>query len=563
MKGKVIAFNSDENNLIRLAAKYSDEKNYYAALRMVHKKINLYGAEPDDWLFLAEICDEMDMYETSINYWFRYLAVCDEEDIADAYEGLAVCYYNIGNEPQSAYYYNKLLTVDKDIPPEGKMEIANMFARSAKDMYKIVYPPEKADYSDDIDVGVKLLREHRYEDAKARLKRVHPASKQAPLAKNYLAVCHLVTGNSDDAEKECLEILEKNPNDVQAFATYCATLVEKQETAKSKQVAKKLCSISTENPDELYKIATVCCESGLHAEAYEKFSILENFVKYDITLLFFKAVAAFKSEQYDKSLKEMAKILNLFPNAEVVRYYYNELRSYIEGEGELPSDINYFYKIPQRERERRIKFLAVILEIRADDLKAYVKEFDLKPLLRWCFDEFDGQEPELQLLAIKIAIKADIKDFIEEILLDSTVNDVMKIELLQRIFERNKETEISVVLCDIFKSINFYRLYIGRAKNKIFVSAYSECVIKYCILGDDECAEYNVQVGTIYRLLEKNDKLHLISDQDTLACVIRLSICDKIDAEFDETVKLFHANPETVKDILKVLDEGENINEID
>lgn len=563
MKGKVIAFNSGENNLIRLAAKYSDEKNYYAALRMAYKKINLYGAEADDWLFLAELCDEMDMYETSINYWFRYLAVCDEEDIADAYEGLAVCYYNIGNEPQSAYYYNKLLTVDKDIPPEGKMEIANMFARSAKDMYKIVYPPEKADYSEDIDVGVKLLREHRYEEAKARLNRVHSASKQASLAKNYLAVCHLVTGNSDDAEKACLEILEKNPNDVQALATYCATLVEKQEIAKSKQVAKRLCSVSTENPDELYKIATVCCESGLHAEAYEKFCILENFVKYDITLLFFKAVAAFKSEQYDKSLNEMAKILNLFPNAEVVRYYYNELRSYIEGEGELPSDINYFYKIPKSERERRIKFLAVILEIRSDELKEYVKEFDLKPLLRWCFDEFDGQEPELQLLAVKIAIKADIKDFIEEILLDCTINDVIKIELLQRVFERNKETEISVVLCDIFKSMNFYRLYIGRAKNKIFVSAYSECVIKYCILGDDECAAYNVQTGTIYRLLEKNDKLHLISDQNTLACIIRLSLCDKQDAEFDETIKLFHADENTVKDILKVLDEGDNENEID
>ena len=130
MDEKVIAFDAGEDRLVELAERYCDEKNFCAALRMIHKKINLYGAEPDDWMFLAEIYDDMETYEMAINCWFRYLAVCEIEALADAYEGLAACYYNVGNEAQSAYYYNKMLSEDDDVPAESKMEIARMFTLS-------------------------------------------------------------------------------------------------------------------------------------------------------------------------------------------------------------------------------------------------------------------------------------------------------------------------------------------------------------------------------------------------------------------------------------------------
>lgn len=157
--------------------------------------------------------------------WFRYLAVCEIEALADAYEGLAACYYNVGNEAQSAYYYNKMLSEDDDVPAESKMEIARMFTRSPKSLFKVVYPPEKADYGETVDEGVKLLKSGKYEDAATAFSKVHPASSPCGRGEKLSRRRHLVTGDSDAAEKDCLELLEKDPDDVQALSTYCAVLI--------------------------------------------------------------------------------------------------------------------------------------------------------------------------------------------------------------------------------------------------------------------------------------------------------------------------------------------------
>lgn len=554
MKRKVFALNMKSQNLVRLAEDNFNKKRYYSGLRMLYKKIDTYGGEVSDWSFLAEVYDDMELFDLSIKYWFKYLAECEEEDLPEAYEGLAAAYYNIGNEPQSAYYYNKLLTVDREIPTESKMEIAKMFTGTKSSKFRITYPPEKADYSEEIDSGVKLLREHDYEKAKEKFERVSPLSKQASLAKNYLAICHLVTGNSQAAENECLEIIEKNPKDIQALATYCAILVEKQEKEKAQEVASKLCEIQTDNPDELYKIATVCCESGLHEKAYEKFVILEKTVKYDITLLYFKAVAAFKSAKYKECLDDLYKILSVFPQAEVVRYYYNKLRGYLEDENELPVEMNYFYKIPQAERAERVKTLAVLLELKVPDLKLFSEEFDLIPLLRWCFDEFDGQEPELQLLAVRIAHRLNQTEFLREILLDSSVNDVIKIEALKLVLEKNKDIEISVVLCDIFRKINFEHGFFGRTKKKLFISAYVQSVIKQCILGDDDCSEYCDAVNFLYAELEYKNSLSIVDDETCLACAIIVLATKPKDIE--TVIASFRCDKEKVEKILDAVFEG-------
>lgn len=190
------------------------------------------------------------------------------------------------------------------------------------------------------------MKSGKYEDAATAFSKVHPASRLAGAAKNYLAVCHLVTGDSDAAEKDCLELLEKDPDDVQALSTYCAVLIEKKQTAKSREIARRLASISTENPDELYKIATVCCESGLDAEAYEKFCVLEEIVRYDLTLIYFKSVAACKCGKYRESLEGFGKIIDVFPQAEVARYYYNAMRLYLE-EGGQPPRSTIFINFPK------------------------------------------------------------------------------------------------------------------------------------------------------------------------------------------------------------------------
>ena len=517
MSGKVISFDKGEDRLLDLAERYSDEKNYRAALRMIYKKMSLYGTEPDDWMFLAELYDDMEVYESAINCWYRFLNICPEENIADAYEGLAACYYNVGNESQSAYYYSKMLAIDPDVTPESKLELAKMFTHSPRKMFKVIYPPEKADYSDSIEIGVELLKKGKYTDAIRTFSRVHPESFLAATAQNYRAVCYLISGDKENAEKECLSLLEKDPEDVQALSTYCALMVEKKELERSREIANRLCELETNNPDELYKIATVCCESGLHYEAYKKFCSLEGIVDYDLTLLYFKAVAAYKAGMLRECKETFLKLLDVFPYAEVARYYYNELRAEPKEGEEKRVELSYFYKVPTKERESRIKLLAVLLDLPDKEIRAYKEKYDLIPVFRWCFDEFDGQEAELQMLAVNVAVHARMESFIEEVLLSSTVNDIIKIETMHRLFEQNESRDVAFVLNDVYRVFRFKELDVGRPKRKQFMFAYSLCLVKFCVLGKERASTYNRIAAEVYVALSAKGLLEMAYNKEALA----------------------------------------------
>ena len=66
-----------------------------------------------------------------------------------------------------------------------------------------------------------------------------------------------------EAEAACRELLERNAQDVQALCTYAALLTELNRPEESRALAERLARIPPEDPDEMYKVATVCCENGL------------------------------------------------------------------------------------------------------------------------------------------------------------------------------------------------------------------------------------------------------------------------------------------------------------
>lgn len=68
------------------------------------------------------------------------------------------------------------------------------------------------------------------------------------------------------------------------------------------------------------------------------------------------------------------------------------MRLYLE-EGEQPPAVDYFYKLPKAERDKRVQLLAALSDVKSDELRRYGREYDLVPLFRWCFDEFDGRSP--------------------------------------------------------------------------------------------------------------------------------------------------------------------------
>ena len=227
MEEKVVQFDLAAEKLLEMADARLDEGDHLAALRLLHKSLELYGPGADEYVSLADAYDEMEIFELSANCWFSYLDICPEEEAVDAYEGLAACFYNMGNEPVALYYYNKMMR-DKFVSPANNTEMGELFEQPPRRRFRISWPPERADYSGDIDEGLRALKSGKYDVARACFNRVHPKSDYYISARNYLAVCCLLEGKPEEAERECLSVLAEQPNNVQALSTYAAVLTEQE-----------------------------------------------------------------------------------------------------------------------------------------------------------------------------------------------------------------------------------------------------------------------------------------------------------------------------------------------
>ena len=525
MEKEKIQFDMSADKLLDIADEKLDEGDFLGALRMLHKSVEMYGPAADEYASLAEAYEEMELYQLSADCWFKFLDVCAEEDEADGYEGLAACYYNLGNEEVAEYYYD-LTGQDKYITHLRNLEIGELLKKAKEDRprLKVVWPPDKADYYETIEEGLRSLRMGDFEGAEKILQDVPEGADGHASAMNFLAVGHILSGQTEKAEKICKELLEKDPDSVQLQATYAALLTEENRFEEGRAVAEKLAKTETEIPDELFKIATLCCEYKLYDEGYKKFCHLETIVQYDLSLLFFKAVAAFKSGRVKESLKTLGKLLDIKPTAAVARHYYREIQAYSENGGEEP-EIGFIYRVPQKEREDRLKALYFLAKMPLSTAKEVGEEADIIELLEWCFDEGDGQEEKLQELGITAAFRCDQPDFILDQLLSTAVSDSVKTVAVRMLCEKNREFDCSVVISDRFKKLSFERLEVGKTKRAVFVKAYALCLARIATVSimpdiESDWKVYKLAAQRVYGELERKGKLAEIKDVRTLATVI-------------------------------------------
>ena len=539
MKDNIVKFELSPEKLLDLAEKKLDEGDFIAALRFLRKSRDMFGAGVDEAGDLAEAYEGLELYEYAADCWFEFLDVCSSDEKQDAYEGLAACFYNLGNENAAMYYYNKVLkTLGADAA--NRLSITELFGEEGanqikKERFRIVWPPERVDYSDEIDEGLRALRSGDPASAEKSFLSVSEDSDYYVSAQNYLAVAYLLGGENGKAEKVCCGLLKNNGNDVQALSTYAAVLAEQERKQEGRQVAEKLASIDSDSPDELYKIATVCCENGLYEQAYEKFCKLESFVRYDRTMLFFKAVAALRAGKTKESLQTLGKIIDVYPQSEIARYYYVQIREYAEKGGEPPL-VSFFYRLPAAERERRIQFLKMLHGMNRSELCAYCNNADITDLLLWCFDEIDGAESQLQILAVEVAIRADLTDFVADILLKTTVNDLIKLEAVLRLCDRNRDFECGIVISDVYKKIVFEKIRVGAVKRKKFVRAYAVCYSRFALFGAGKAEDFRAAAENVYRILEQKGALDLADGVNDLVAVFYLIAAPSAQKETAEAV---------------------------
>ncbi len=555
--------------IAHLADEYYNEGDFLSALRFAHRELEEYGGDADVYARLCDIYEGMHLQGSALNYWFRYLDVADPEDLPDIYEGLAANFLSMGNERQAAYYYEKLVDADDSLPEETRMEIIEAFAQDKRAKFRFVYPPKLADYSTELSLGSRALKAGDCQRAIAAFDKVEKGAKEYNTAKEMQAVAYLLDGKVKEAENACLEVLEDFPDEVRVLATLAAVYLEQDRKEESLVLAKRLAALEVEDIDDGYKIATVCCENGLHEEAYQRFAILDRKNPYDGRMLYFKGVSAYNSGRLKESIEAFEQLVTVYPDAEVARYYLNVLRTYREDKeegkaGEAPQ-LTYFYHLPQEEREERCRALVHIGGCPVDEAQLFGLIALHDGYFTWCFDEMDGGDRDLQYLGLVTAVHVRADDFLQDVLLDFEVADVLKVETLRMLLNRNEDMEVGVVLCNIYKRAYLYRISIGRKRRKKFLEGYARVASKFVVAQESYSRLLKGSAEKLYRDLEQKGGLDLIDNPDDCACAIFfLSGLQDLGKERKWIAQAFDANLDKVNVLLSyTLQLEEEKNEID
>ncbi len=536
----------DDEFLLSGAEKRFEEGDYFGALTILNKRERLHAPLADAYAVYADVYEALELWPLAADAWFRFLDTCNEADFAEGYEGLAVAFMNMGNEFQSGYYYHRAFFEDGE-----EDDIPDLAAEPAPPpALRLVHGEGVKEGSfEEIAEGLTHLKAGDLEGAREIFEAVDGESADHPSAAGLAAMCTLMLGDEEGAERACEALMETYPDNVQVLTTYCAVLGARERREEAREVAEKLAALPVDSTDDLYRVATALCETGLHEEAYRKLERLKERLPFDENVLWFHAVAAYHVRELDAAIHSLETFTTVFPRKAVAQWYLERLRLLRDGGGEEVG-MNYYYRLPEEEYRKVASFLLRV-NGREEDGEEIAASEEFAACFRLAFDEMEGRDEKLQMLASKVAVRFRADDLIREVLLDCEGDEVVKLSILHDLICRNEENSFGTVVCNLYKEFFMHELDIGRRKQGAFLTAFADVYSKYALLGDDSEGKICAAGEDVYRALEEAEAWDYFDERAALAAAIyREARLQKSERSIEEICALFEANRLVTQHIL-------------
>ncbi len=536
--------------LLDSAEKRLQNGDYLGALTMLNRRDSMYGPSADAQALYADVYEGLELWSLAADAWFRFLDTCNEADFPEGYEGLGVCFMNLGNEMQSAFYYHRALT-EGDATPEELGLFAETFA-DEEPRLRIVHAAGEPD-PETLRGGLALLKAGDLVAARLKFGEVDPSSPDFPSAAGLAAMCTLMLGDEAGAERECEALLEEHPDNVQALTTYCAVLGARGNKDAARAVAGKLATLEATATDDLYRIATALCETGLHREALEKLTILKDREPYDENVLYFHAVAAKNTGDLPAAIDSLERLVTVYPRKAVAQYYLERMRELRDGDGE-DFPMTYYYRLPEDDYRTVANFLLSASTADEREAKRLSELPRLKEFLFIAFDEMEGRDEKLQMLAVKVAVRLREDGFLRDVLLNADGDEIVKLSILHELTARNEDDSFGTVFLNVYREFFVHRIDIGEKKAEKFLRAFSDVYAKYALIDEGNELKICAAAEDIYRTLEEAEAWDYMDDRPSLAAAIyRESRISGGERELSEIVKLFDANRLVTQEILNYM----------
>ncbi len=235
----------------------------------------------------------------------------------------------------------------------------------------------------------------------------------------------------------------------------------------------------------------------------------------------------------------------------MARYYLERLRELRDGERkEVP--MNYYYRMPEEEYRTVADFLIAASNAPEPELLSALTSLD--EFYRLAFDELEGRDEKLQMIAAKVAVRCRADKFLREALLDYEGDEIIKLSILHDLTVRNEDDSFGVVVCNIYKEFFTHKLEIGERKRDAFLKAFADVYSKFALLGEDNEGKICAAAEDIYMTLDDMEAWEYMDERASLAAAIyRESRIKRGERSLDEIVNLFEADKIIVERILNFM----------
>ena len=536
-----------EEFLLDSAEKRYEAGDYMGTLTMLNKRAGMYRPCADASALYADVYEAFSLWIPCADAWFRFLDTCNEADFGEGYEGLSLAFANMGDALRAELYYRRSFEVSGEVPPSDLDE--EDFVPEQRPQLRLIHSDDGTVSDPDLlRRGVLFVKLGELDKAKEVLSEIEPGSEDFPSACGLIAMCKLLTGDTAGAAEECERMLEYHPDNIHALTTYCAVLGAQDRKEEAKAVGRKLAAMDSDSAEDLYRIATALCETGLDGEAYEKLTKLKGMQPYDDSILWFHAVAALRSGRKEEAISSLETLTTVYPRRVIATLYLERLR------GDKEVTISYFYRLPEDTYKELTSFLLMADGVEPEMAERLGGDKEIENYIRLAFDQLEGRDQKLQQLAARVAVKCRCDDVVRELLLDFEGDEFIKLSMMRDLVLRNEDNSFGVVICNFYREFYTHKMEFDGRRPDQFMEAFAEVYSRYSITADDNERKLLYAAEDVNYTLVDADAEDLFAEKDALAAAIyREARLTDGEHGIETIANLFNANVHTVKEILNFL----------
>ena len=533
--------------LLDSAEKRYEAGDYMGTLTMLNKRAGMYRPCADASALYADVYEAFSLWIPCADAWFRFLDTCNEADFGEGYEGLSLAFANMGDALRAELYYRRSFEVSGEVPPSDLDE--EDFVPEQRPQLRLIHSDDGTVSDPDLlRRGVLFVKLGELDKAKEVLSEIEPGSEDFPSACGLIAMCKLLTGDTAGAAEECERMLKYHPDNIHALTTYCAVLGAQDRKEEAKAVGRKLAAMDSDSAEDLYRIATALCETGLDGEAYEKLTKLKGMQPYDDSILWFHAVAALRSGRKEEAISSLETLTTVYPRRVIATLYLERLR------GDKEVTISYFYRLPEDTYKELTSFLLMADGVEPEMAERLGGDKEIENYIRLAFDQLEGRDQKLQQLAARVAVKCRCDDVVRELLLDFEGDEFIKLSMMRDLVLRNEDNSFGVVICNFYREFYTHKMEFDGRRPDQFMEAFAEVYSRYSITADDNERKLLYAAEDVNYTLVDADAEDLFAEKDALAAAIyREARLTDGEHGIETIANLFNANVHTVKEILNFL----------